>query len=242
MPAEFSSAAKFFRAKFEESKLDSASFNVRQFAQELGIGVSSLKMILSGRRNPTPHQALAAAKALKLSPWETSYLDNLSRLDGTESAWERAYYTKILQKLRKERKVSRTDVADKSLLSDPLSLPLLVYFMELGENATQKMADPELQKLAARLKCAPERLRQLVEKFKKLGALTPKKEGGFHVVFSRMNHKHLQKQYLKNLLTIAAQRIESEYEGTTSHFVSYTFTATDDALWSLRMDLKALME
>ena len=76
----------------------------------------------------------------------------------------------------------------------------------------------------------------------KAGHINEDREGKFHIVFSQMNHKLLQRSYLKNLLESASKRIDTDYEKPTSHFVGYTFTASDSNLVQLRMDLKTLME
>ncbi|MES2854474.1 MAG: hypothetical protein V4692_01370, partial [Bdellovibrionota bacterium] len=50
------------------------------------------------------------------------------------------------------------------------------------------------------------------------------------------------KKYIKSLLEQAAKKVDTEYESPVSHFVGYTFTASDDALRRLRLELKSVME
>ncbi len=238
----YPSATAFLRATFEQSKRGAPNLTIDKFADELGVGTSSLKMIFSGKRTPTVHLALSAARALKLSPAETSYLETLVLKDAARDEWERSYYSRNLKKLKRELRVVRVNTSQKELLADPLALPLLVYLLELKQKQSEVSTESSHKELAKKFDCHPDRIRDLLAVFERTGALETKSDGSIHVVFDKMNHRGLQKKYLKNLLDQAAKKIETDYDSPNSHFTGYTFTASNDALRRLKMELKSVME
>ncbi len=240
---EFSSANDFLKARFENSKRDTPSLTIEKYATETKIGVSSLKMIFSGKRDLTIKQALSAARALKLSPAETEHFEALTLRQSSDEEWEKAYFDRKLQKQRRELKVRSTGISRKELLIDPLALRLLVYLMELGDKRQAVLESPSFIKLIAKqFNCTAERVEVLVKELSRLGVLEPTDNRGFHIVFERISHRQLQKKYLKALLAEAAKLVETNYDSPVSHFVGYTFTASDSDLINLREEIKTLME
>ncbi len=237
-----SSAAEFFKMIYDRFKSNSPRFNIELFSEELNIGVSTLKMILSGQRQPTSHQALAAAKALRLSPDETEYLENMCLRDFSESDWEKSYYARKLKRIKSQLKVERVETSDKLLLADPLAIPLLVYLTESETPLLEDLSTPDVKELAKIFNTSADLVQSLLQKFKDSKVIQKSKDGKFHIVFSRINYKELQKRYLKNLMEATLQRINNEYGSPTSHFVAYTFSTNESALSRLNMDLKSLME
>ena len=216
---------------------------IEKYATDLEIGVSSLKMILSGKRKLTVKQALGAARALKLSPAETEHFELLALRQNSDDDWEHTYYTKKLQRQKRELKVQSINVSRRELLQDPFALRVLVYLMELKEARTAFLEQDNSAKFLAReFSTSVEKIEALLSELGRLGIFTAADERNFHVVFDRMNHRQLQKNYLKKLLVEAAQRLDKDYESPTAHFVAYTFRATDADLVNLRRDLKTLME
>jgi hypothetical protein len=195
-----------------------------------------MKMILSGKRKVTIHQALNAARVLRLSPEETSYLESLVLKESANGAWQKAYYANVLKQKRKKRSVVTRGTSQKSLLADTLALPLLVDVMDSKDGV------PDIPRLAKRFNACPERIARLIMDLKRCDVLQKKADGSFHVVFDKFSHRPLQKRLLTQLLSEASTRIENDFEKDHSLFVTYSFSTTEERLAQLRMDLKALME
>lgn len=233
---EFSSAQDFIQSAFSSSRSGNNAMTVEKYAKQIGIGKSTLKMILCGKRKPTVHQVLSIARALRLSLKDTSYLETLTLRESAQSTWEKTYYSKILAAKKREVKVSTISISEKKLLSSPMVLPLLVYIME------NKTTEIDYAKLSKKLQLSQESIKELVSHFQKNEMLMKQPDGAFHVAFDKLNHRLLQKNYLKKWLTEAANKMDSEYDKAESLFVGYTFGATNESLHELQMEIKGLME
>lgn len=233
---EFSSIQNFIRHAFETNRLSNPSLTIERYATRLGLGTSSLKMILSGKRRSTTHQVLSMARALRLSPEDTSYLEVVSLKEAAKTDWEKSYYSKILRVKKKEIRVSVIATSQQDLISDPVVLPLLVYFME---NVVEESQFPYL---ATELGVAPSKISELVKGFQNSKVLIKQPDGSFHVIFDKLSNRFLQKKYQKQLLALASSRIDTDYDSATSLFTGYAFTATDESLVQLQLELKSLMD
>jgi uncharacterized protein (TIGR02147 family) len=232
---DFLDTKSFMSHAFEAYRVAHSSMTIERYAAKLELGTSSLKMILSGKRRATTHQILSVARSLRLSPEETSYLETLGLKEAAKTDWEKSYYLKILRMKKKEIRVSTISTSQQKLISDPVILPLLVYFMENG------VVEDQYSYLASQLGVTPTRIRELIEGFKENKILAKQPDGSFHVMFDKLSHRFLQKKYQKQLLALASSRIDTDYESLTSFFTGYAFTASDEALIQLQMDLKSLM-
>ena len=199
-------------------------------------------MILSGKRHPTVHQILSIARTLKLSESETRYLESLALKDAAQNEWEIAYYTKSLKKQKKSLKLANVNTSKKDLLSNPLVLQILIFLLEMKSKDPKFIVDENIQLLSKQFKITVPQVRDVILIIEKTGLLTHQPDGSFHIVFDKMNHKDLQKKYLKNLLDLSREKIESDYENENSHFIGYTFTASRQNLQHLKSDLRSLME
>ena len=118
-------------------------------------------------------------------------------------------------------------------------MPLLVYLMEAR---AEHSAQFDYDKLSKQFGMETPRLREFVDRFRRLGLLKIAADGRFHVLFDRINHKQLQKRYMKRLLAEASRRIDSDYENRASAFVNYTLATNAESLGRLREDLQTLMD
>ncbi len=233
--ADFTSAQDFLISTFEQAKVLDSKVTVQMYAKRLGMGSSSLKMILSRQRKPTIHQMLTVARNLRLSPSETSYLETLTLKDSAQDDWEIAYYAKSLKAKKKELKLSTMTTSQMSLLTNPLALPVLVDLLE------SKPTGIDFPMLAKRFQSTAEQIKNLVQDLQKSGILNQHTDGHFHVVFDKFGHKPLQKKYLQRLLQEASKKIETDFDRKDSLFTSYVINLTPEMTSQLIMDLKQVL-
>lgn len=229
------STQDFFSKSFEDLKQGNPKLTVSSYAQRIGIGASSVKMILSGKRKPTLHQVLALGRARRFSVAQISYVETLSLRESAQTTWEKSYYSRLLKSKSKELKLQTISTSHQSLLADRLALPLLV---DLLDSKSQTIDE---KKLARRFKTKEEHVRKLIEKFQEQKILTTYPDGQFHISFEKMSHKSLQKKYLKDSLIEAERRIESDYDKSNTFFVTYTLSVTEDSLSRMHVELKELL-
>ncbi len=232
----FVSTQDFFLKSFEDLKQGNPKLTVNSYGKRVGIGVSSLKMILSGKRKPTLHQVLALAHARRFSVSQISYLETLSLKESTRTAWEKSYYSKLLKLKRKELKLETIPTSSEELLTDPLALPLLVDLLD------SKSDNINSKELAKRFRTTTEHIKNLIDTFYAKKILKSREDGRFHISFDKISHKHLQKKYIKESLAAAARRVESDYNKSNTLFITYTLSATEDSLLRLQLELKELIE
>jgi transcriptional regulator with XRE-family HTH domain len=238
------SCKDYLLAAFEVAKKGNPVLTISTYAARLGLGASTLKMILSGKRKLTVHQALKVARALRLPEEESVILETLALRDSATTTWERAYFGRRLQRQKKELKVRTIRTSDKTLLGDPLALPLLVYLMERGagvKGSEASSGEIDYADLAKRFGAKADRLRDLVRHFDQSGVLSASGDGKHHVSFDRISHKIQQKAYVKSMLGEALRRVDEEYDKEPSAFACYTLATSEDALNRLREDLKSVM-
>ena len=89
---------KFIRDYYEETKKHSPSFSFQNFAQKAGISSSGFLLhVMKGERNLTRTVILKVAKAMRLSPDQTDYFENLVLFGQAKTQQEKdRYYAKIL--------------------------------------------------------------------------------------------------------------------------------------------------
>lgn len=233
---QYASAQEYLITVFQRLRAGNEVISIEQFAKRIGIGGSTLKMILSGRRKPTIHHVLSFSRAFRLSDDETSYLEALVSKEYARNKWEENYYKQRLKEKEKAIRISTTTVANKELLSDVIALPLLVEILESNSSTIDS------KQLAQKFDTDEVRIRKLIVTFEKYELLQKQEDGQFHIAFDKLNHRILQKKYISNLLSEAAKRVQSEYDSPTSLFVGYAFSAANDSLIQLQIDLKMLME
>jgi len=233
--SDFSSAQDYLIGAFEQAKQLNPAVTVQIYAKRLGVGSSSLKMILSRKRKPTIHQMLTVARTLRLSPAETSYLETLTLKDAAQGDWEKAYYAASLKAKKKELKLSTLSTSQPSLLTNPLALPILVDLLE------SKSQEIDCEMLAKRFKSTPAQVRHLIADLQKNEILNQKPDGHFHVAFDKFGHKPLQKKYLQRILAEASRKIETDYEKKDSMFINYVMNMTPEMMVNLQLDLKQIM-
>ncbi|MFN7906425.1 MAG: helix-turn-helix domain-containing protein [Pseudobdellovibrionaceae bacterium] len=232
----FSSTQDFFKKSFAASKRGNPKLTVNSYAKRIGVGVSSLKMILSGKRKPTLHQVLSLSRSQRFSYQQTSFLETMALKEMATTAWEKNYYANALKLKSKEIKLNPIPTSEQDLLLDPLSLPILVDLMDSSTGTINE------EKMAKRFGTSTNHIKSLVSKLASNEILQHKKDGDFHVAFDKINHRHLQKKYIKNSLVEASRHVDSDYDNPAAFFTTYTFSTKEADLLQLQMDLKNLME
>lgn len=232
----FTSTQNFFAKSFEELKQGNPKLTMNSYAKRIGIGVSSLKMILSGKRKPTLHQVLTLARVRRFSVPQISYLETLSLKEAARTPWEKSYYSRLLKIKREELNLQTIQTSSEDLLTDSLALPLLVDLLD------SKSITIDEKMLAKRFNTKVEHIKQLIETFYEQQLLQTREDGQFHISFDKISHKHLQKKYIKASLAEANRRIDTDYDKSGAFFVTYSLSVTEDSLIRLQLELKELME
>ncbi len=230
----FSSYRAFLIAYQEEQRAHSASMNQAKIAKKLGIGASTLKMILSGKRNLTVHNVHSFAAAMGLGPKEHEYFEALVLHEQAVSSAEKRFYKRRLQSTREtSAKPARLNLQD--VLKEWYIPAVLIHIIDSSAPFDQAKA-------AAKLGVPASRIAETVDTLRKLGIIEEHKGRKTHFVLDKFA-PHFSKQiYLKKLLPVIQQRVESEFHSPGSYFESHTLSISEAQFKDFLADYKALLE
>jgi uncharacterized protein (TIGR02147 family) len=90
--------------------------SLRTFADRLGIGLSTIKMVLDGSRNLTIKNIHSIATRLNLVKLEHEFFESLVLRDQAEDDDVRAHYEKKIQQFRIESKNKRFRISNSTVM------------------------------------------------------------------------------------------------------------------------------
>lgn len=230
----YSSYRAFLADYQKEQREHTASMNQAIVAKKLGVGASTLKMILSGARNLTVHNIHTFAAGMGLGPKEHDYFEALVLFEQAESPAEKRYYKRRLQETsEKSAKPARLNLQD--VLKEWYIPAVLIHLIDTK-------VPFEEARVAAKLGLPAVRIRETVDTLKKLGILEEHKGQKIHFVLDKFA-PHFSKQiYLKKLMPVVQQRIEAEFHSPASYFETHTISLTEAQFRGFLEDYKALVE
>lgn len=230
----YTSYREFLTAYQLEQREHSAAMNQAKIAKKLGVGASTLKMILSGARNLTVHNIHSFAAAMGLGPKEHDYFEALVLFEQSESAAEKRFYKRRLAETsEKSAKPARLNLQD--VLKEWFIPAVLIHLIDAKEPFDEG-------KVAQKLGVQPVRIRETVETLRKLGIIEEHKGQKIHFVLDKFS-PHFSKQiYMRKLMPVLQQRIEAEFHSPTSYFETHTISLTEAQFRGFLEDYKALVE
>jgi uncharacterized protein (TIGR02147 family) len=242
---QYSTSQEFIKAVVTDAQVTGTGLSIENYADRVGIGRSTLKMILSGKRRLTVGHIHHLAGSLRLSMDETEYLQTLVLKERAKVPKERIFYEKRTTSLKKKSRLTSHSVLAKGLLSDPYILPILVYLTDFHKtkDLSSKISPADVKMIAKRFKIDPSRVQSAIELLTKSQVIQRRTEDSeVHYVYGDIGQTINQKQYLKNWLSESAKRVDSEFNNKTSYFTASAFTIDKEMLPQMISDLKAVFE
>jgi uncharacterized protein (TIGR02147 family) len=234
----------FLKSIYGQAQEVQPGLTLAKFAEKLGIGYSSLKMILAGKRKLTLPQLYQITQMMKLSKQESEYLETLLLMEKAKKSSDRHYYLNRAKVATHLSPLKSIVVSDSEVLKDHLLLPILIYLSDLqAEVPTRPFSKTVIKTVVQRFRISEERAKQACDLIEKLDLLSQTKQGDeCHFVYSRMSQALNQKQYLRSWLEESAKRIERDYNDPSTYFTAVTISVDGDSLLALKNELKLLFE
>lgn len=242
---DYSSCQEYLRSAFKNAKQGNSKLTLQTYAQKLGIGHSTLKMVLSGKRRLTLVHVHQIANKLKLSDSELEYFEALALKERTKQPTELRLYSRRVKRARAAAKLHSVLLSKKELLSDPYTLPILVYLtdsMKITPDSFQ-LSESDISAISSKFSLSRGRVKQALDVIESVRLeIGAKKPVEVHYVFDKLVGLISQKQYLKNWLAEAALRIDSDYSNPETFFNSSTISISKENLASLNQELRTVLQ
>ncbi|MBN8537722.1 MAG: hypothetical protein J0M15_11770 [Deltaproteobacteria bacterium] len=226
---------EFFKVAFDNFKKENRLSNIERFSKKTKLGLSSLKMILSGKRRPTVSQVLSLARFFGLSNAESNYLVNLALKENAKDKWEIAFYDRNLSISKKDIKLTVVQLNNNELLATPKVLPLLIYFLEFNDHINYELLQNQLD-------LSRSQIDSFFSMFLKENLITEIRDNTYHINLNQFSSIISQKNYQKKLLQDIVAKVDKEYENPKSIFLNYVLCLDETAMQGLRIDIKELLE
>lgn len=238
----YQSCQDFLRDAYKDAKVSQASFTIERYASAIGLGGSTLKMILSGKRRLTVSHVHRIAKALKLSRAELGYLEALSLKEGARQGFEKKAHSKKMSRVKKWNKVETVRISERGLLSEPFILPLLIYLQDIRRSFDGELTKSELLVLEENFGISRDRILASFNRIKKSVArpLTASKLES-HFVIDQVAHQLDQETYVRKWLMEASERVGRNYRSSKDLFNFSTISIAEEDLSSIRADMKEVL-
>ena len=238
---QYPSYRDFIRAAYLNAKSGRAGLTLKTYASKFGIGHSSLKMILIGKRNLTLPQAHSISKVLKFSSGESAYFEALVLKERAKKKTEIKNYTRRAQSAKADANLQGILLARTELLSDIYTLPVLVYLSDILHKRSGELilSKEEKKELATAFGVAPAVVETALHN---LARTTFESGDTTQYVFDRTVGALNQKQYLKNWLLESINRLETEFESRESLFTTSTISLSEENFEALNKELKKVVE
>lgn len=241
----YSTSRDYLKSVFEHLK-QHHQFSMERFAQRINLGPSSLKMILTGKRNLTLSQLHRVGKALKLSSDEMSYLESLILKEKSKSVSEKKFYTNRARVIKENSRLENLLITKKEVLIDPLSLPVLVYLTDFlkPRNLDIDLSVEAIKELAIKFGVNTERINQILSLLRSSGVYSRKENFNqeTHYVFDKLTHLLNQKKYITSWLEEAKTRIDKDYNNPSAVYNVTTLSIRKEQIPELKRDFANLIE
>jgi uncharacterized protein (TIGR02147 family) len=234
--AQYSSYRKFLLDSFQAEKKATIGVTLATYGKAFGMAASTLKMILSGKRNLTVSNIHKIARAFKMSPMEHDFFEALVLLEQAESSEEKAFYKARSVGLRKEFKLAPMRTSDRRFISSWMAPALLVYLKDIaGLNNIDEV------KIAKKLNVPVEEVQKVLMALNEAGIISSN-VSETHVIFDKLTNRTGERDYIKSEALEVARRIEKDFSNPDTLFRAFTITVDRGDLPSLRAELIALLE
>lgn len=238
----YASYRDFLTALYETEREAVPSLSFTKFSERLGFPESSLRMILTGRRNLTVANIHGLARVLKFSARQTAIFESMVLRDQASSKGERQYYCRRLKEESNRHKLEERRVSKSRFVKEWFGPALLIYLRDRKLDV-QTLTAPELAELAERLGVSVKNLSETVEWYRENGYLASQADRDVHFTVDKMiKGPHEAKQFIKRSLLEAANRLESDYASGRSLYSVKTFSIDSSQIGSFGADYKELLE
>lgn len=245
---KFSDCRTWLKSLYDSHKTQNQSLTLAKFAMGLGLNASTLKMVLTGKRSLSLSQIPALAKKLSLTGDEVEILESMIMQEKAKNSSAKSHFSKKMKLAQKKLKISTRVLSQKSLLADPLTLPVLVYLTDIlfrdSMLSSSSSTDPSVvSSVSAMFKISNLRAKSILENINKQDALQREEnEESIHYSYSRVHNTLQQKEYIKEWVRISEKSVDPLYERPETVFNSSTLSMTQEQLASFKTDLKELLE
>lgn len=246
---EYSSCLDLLRDAFANASASDRQANLKSFAKSMGIAISTLHMLLNGKRNLTLKHVQTLATSLKLAETERSFIETLflrdySRKIKVKGAIEssRSHYANRLQDLRDAAHMDRVRYVDRFTLSDWRIPALLIYLLDVFDANLSNSEQADWQVLSERFQLPEKTIREWVDRLQNLGFVKFNSKEGQYIIMDGVARCIPQTKYLTSVLRQFLHRISSHYTDPLHVFRSFTFFIAPEDLPSLKAELNDIFE
>ncbi len=239
-PRRYSNYREFLRALFQLNKSHSKDSSMKSFSAKLGFSESSLRMILSGKRDLTVHNIHVLASKLRMSQVQTEIFEAMILRDQSETRAERSYHVQKLKILNSLHSMEDVRVSSKQLLSEWYFPELLLY---LNERQLAELGLEEVKQIASQLGLTLEKAEAAIAKVLQMDlSVTAVGSSEMHLAFLNTGSISAQKDYVKKCLQKCLHHVEADYKSGRSLYSIKSLPFTEDGLKEFGQEYKALVE
>ena len=233
---------------YHEGKRESPGYTYASFAIKAGVkSPNYLKLVIDGKRNLTPANIQAFAKALRLAGDEIEYFEALVLENQAETPAERSYYRRRLARFRSQASHSIERKAPNQLLEGELRTPVLLC--SLGQTREQAIARSSremevTEKVAESMLDSLIQDGELVQEDVASAAQLPRLQASSHhtMMSDPKGLSERQRLFLKAGLDEAQAIFKQRYPKGAAKFLSLLLTAHEGSLPALFSDLRTAAE
>ncbi len=216
--------------------------SLRSFADRLGIGLSTFKMVLEGSRNLTVKNIHTVAKSLNLIREEHEYFENLVLRDQSDDREVWQYYNQKLGRLKLDGKTRRLRISSSTVMQNWYMPAFLIYLLDVEDINSNGFNEGCLERAAEIFKVSKASLQQAFDGLLKAGIITETPDHKYHIIFERVNGSLVKQRYLKEVFDECTKRITSEFENPLALFTAHTISLPRTSVKPFYDEYKDLLE
>lgn len=238
--------AKDFRSYLatllESERQDGKGVSLKSFADRIGVGLSTFKMVLDGSRNLTIKNIHVIAVGLNLTASERDFFESMVLRDQADEEDVRKYYAQKLKQVKSLAKTARLRTSDANIMQDWYVPAFLIYMLDIEKIHEQGISEEAFMKAATAFNLPVTTLKQIFISLEKSGVLQKTSDSKYHIVFERVNGSLTKQRFIQSTAVECQKRIASSFDDPRAMFTAHTLSIPDHLIAKFYDDYKSLVD
>ena len=207
------------------------------------MALSSLKMIVDGKRNLTVSKVHELAEALYLEPRDHDYFESLVHFEQAKTKKEKDFYLRRLNDIKAlSSDLKLVQTSDKEIISKWYVPALLIYVVYVSKGAPGSLTADEAKYFSQQTGISHEELDQALQTLKNTGILDVQKEENTYISFQKMGQTVQKQTFLDQLFELSRKRMIKGFRRKDHYFEAHTFSLDTTDIKLFIKDYKQLVE